>query len=370
MKPKPSLRDEKWQFLTIPAFAILLSLVAAAIIILLIGKNPLIAFQSLLQGSGLLPKDKYAAFKSMTTDLMDTLDAMTPMLLASLAVAVALKAGLFNIGVSGQMLVAGFTATVLLGYTDLPLYVAKPLVLIIGMIAGALTGALVGFLKARFNINEVVATIMLNYIILYVVSFFIQTRYIDPVSRQSRTIGEAARLTLLNVEMGSIKTRIPLAFLLALILAVVLYIFLGKTKQGFELRAVGLNSAAAHYAGIKVKRNLISAMTISGALAGLAGVTFYLGYFQSIQPRVLSSMGFDSVAVALLGNAHPLGIIFASFLITIITRGATYMSSTVGVRYEIAQLITGLVLLFSATGGYIRYQLTRRKAQRVTVEEA
>ncbi len=357
------LTNPKTQSLAISLLSIFLSLIAASIMILLVGRNPLQAFQALLQGSGFWPKENYSAYKGVLTDFLKTLDAMTPMLFASLSVAVALKVGLFNIGVAGQMLAGGFLATVVVGYSDLPSIVARPLVLIIGMLAGALLGTLVGYLKHRFNINEVVSTIMLNYIVQYIVSFFIQTNYVNPVSRQSNNIQASARLSLQNVEWGGYKMQIPLAFPLAILIAVLLHIFLQKTRLGFAIRVVGLNRRAAKYAGISVGKNILLAMFMSGALAGLAGASFYLGYYQSIQPRVLSSMGFDAVAVALLGNAHPLGIIFASLLITILSEGAVYMSSRVGVRQEIASLITGLVLLFSAMGAYIRYQIARREMQ-------
>ncbi len=358
------LRNEKWQFISIPALAILCSLLAISVIIVLVGKNPLLAFQSLLQGSGFLPKVSYSAYKGMLTDLFETLDALTPMIFAALAVAVAFKAGLFNIGVSGQMLFAGFIASILVGYSKLPALMAKPLVLLIGMISGALVGAFIGILKYRFNINEVVSAIMSNYIIQYVISFFINTSFVDPVSRQSRNISQAARLSLMNVLLGDYKMRIPLMILPALVLAVLLYIFMAKTKYGYELKAVGQNPAASRYAGINVGANVVFALTLSGALAGLAGVSYYLGYYQSIQPGTLSSLGFDSIAVSLLGNSHPIGIIFSSLLITVISRGSTYMSSTVGVRQEIASLVTGMILLFSACGVYIKFLLNRGKEQK------
>ena len=351
------LGNKKWQFISIPLFSILCSLLAISIIILIIGKNPLAAFLSLLQGSGIVPKSTYSGGKGMLTDFLDLLDALTPMLFAALAVAVAYKAGLFNIGVSGQMLIAGFMATVVVGYSGLSALVARPLVILIGIAVGALAGGLIGFLKYKFNINEVVASIMLNYIFQYVISYFINTRYIDPVSRQSTAINPEARLTLMNVELGSYNTRIPLCFLLAIAVALLLHFFIAKTKQGYELKAVGLNSMGARYAGMRVGKNLLMAMTLSGALAGLAGVTYYLGYFNSIQPGSLSSLGFDSIAVALLGNSHPIGIIFSSLLITVLSKGSTYMSSSVGVRQEVTSLVIGMILLFSACGAFIRYRV-------------
>lgn len=359
------IRNEKWQPITIPIFSILISLIAAAIVILLIGKNPFQAFFNLLQGAGIAPKPSYAGFKSQLTDFLRLLNAMTPMVFASLSVAVALKAGLFNIGVSGQMLFSGFMATVLVGYSGLDAFIAKPLVLVVGIIAGGLMGALVGWLKYKFNINEVVSTIMLNYIAQYVISFFIHMYYVDPISRQSKYISADSRLTLVNVEAFNLKMDIPLGFILAILVAVLLKFVMDKTVVGFEIKTVGLNRNAAKYAGMNVGKNIVLAMMISGALAGLAGVTYYLGYFSSIQPKVLSSVGFDSIAVALLGNSHPIGVIFSSFLISVIDQGATYMSSQSGIRQEIASVIIGLILLFSACGEYMKYKVRRLKEKDV-----
>lgn len=355
------IQNEKWQSLTIPLVSILFSLIAAAIVIILLGKNPLQVFFNLLQGAGLMPKPVYAGYKNILTDFLHLLNAMTPLVFASLAVIVALKAGLFNIGISGQMLFSGFLATILVGYSDWHPFIAKPLVLIIGMIAGGLLGSLVGFLKYRFNINEVVSTIMLNYITSYVISFFIHMYYIDPVSRQSRYITDAARITLTNVEIANLKMEIPLGFLLAIVVALILHFFLDQTVPGLEIKMVGANPNAAKYAGVHVGRNMIMAMMLSGCLAGLAGVTYYLGYFASIQPRVLADVGFNSIAVALLGNSHPIGVIFSSFLISVIDQGSTYMSSQAGIRQEIASVIIGLILLFSACSAYLKYKVNRLK---------
>ncbi len=349
--------NEKYQSITIPLFAIFISLLAGAVIIGLLGKNPLSAYQNLLQGSGLLPKPSYAGYKNILTDFTSFLNAWTPMLFASLAVAVALKAGLFNIGVSGQMLTAGFFATILIGYSDLPAPIAKPLVLIVGMIVGACVGGLIGFLKYRFNINEVVSSIMLNYIAQYVFSFFINTYFVNPVSRQSTSVSEASRLTLMDTLVGNLKMDIPLGIILAIITAFFMKFLIDRTKMGYELKAVGASPTATKYAGIHVGKNMVLAMVISGALAGLAGVTYYLGYFGSIQPKVLVSTGFDAIAVSLLGNSNPIGIIFSSFLITVISKGSTYMSSAAGIQAEIASVITGILLLFSACGAYMKYKI-------------
>lgn len=355
------LGNEERQGILIPIFAILMSLIVGAIVIAVVGKNPVNAYHNLLQGTGILPKESYAAHKGMLTDFMSFLNALTPMIFAALAVTVAFKAGLFNIGVSSQMLLAGFVATIIVGYSNMESYIAKPLVLLIGVICGAAVGGIVGYLKYRFNINEVVSCIMVNYILQYVISFFINMYYVDVVSRQSRKIADAASLTLRNVEFLGMKMEVPLGIILAIIATFGLKFILDKTKLGYEMKAVGANQKAARYAGINVGRTIVIAMLISGALSGLAGVAFYLGYNTSIQPKVLSAVGYDAIAVSLLGNASPIGSMFSAFLISIISKGSTYMSSTAGVPQEIAAVITALILLFSACGAYIKYRIKRMK---------
>ena len=356
-----TLGNEKYQFITIPVFSILVSFLVGAIVILILGKNPLQAYGNLLQGSGLWVKEKYAGGKSILTDFLSFVDYWTPMIFAALAVAVALKAGLFNIGVSGQMLAAGFIASITVGYSTLAAPIAKPLVILICLIVGSLVGGLIGFLKHKFNINEVVSSIMINYIVEYVTAFFIYTKYVDPVSRQSKNIVDAARLTLKNVQIGELKADIPLGIILAIIVTFIIKYVFDKTTFGYEIKAIGFNGHASKYAGMNVGRNLIVAMMISGGLSGLAGATYYLGYFCSMQPKVLASLGFDAIAVSLLGNSNPTGILASSFLINIINKGSTYMSSKAGLDAEIASVITGLILLFSACGAYIRYLVKKNK---------
>lgn len=355
------LGNEKHQWITIPLFAILLSLIVGAVVIAALGKDPIAALGNLLQGSGILPKPRYAGGKSMMTDFFDFMNYWTPMIFAALAVAVALKAGLFNIGISGQMLAAGFVSSVVVGYSTLSAPIAKPLVLLISIVVGALVGAIIGWLKYRFNINEVVSSIMLNYIIQYIAAFLINTYFVDPVSRQSRNVSDASRLTLMNVEIGGYKYNIPLGIILAIVVAFVIRFIFNKTTFGYELKAVGSNRKAAQYAGINVGKNMVMAMLISGALSGLAGATYYLGYFCSMQPKVLAATGYDSIAVALLGNSNPIGIIFSSFLISVIGKGSTYMSSSAGLDAEIASVITSLILLFSACGVFIQYKVKKAK---------
>lgn len=363
--------SEKAQGITIPILTIIMSLVVGGIVMIAMGKSPILAYKSLLQGAGVLPKEVYAGSKSMFTDFMNTLDLLTPMIFAALAVALAFKGGMFSIGVSGQMLAGAYVATVLVGYNEtLSPFIAKPLVILIGFIVGGLVGALIGFLKQKFNINEVVSAIMINYILLYTIGFFITKNNIDPISRQSTAITEASRLTLVNTQIGDVRANIPLGIGIAILASIGVYFLLNKTKLGYEIKSIGSNKNAAKYAGINVPKNTILTMFLSGGLAGLAGVFLYMGYFASIQPKVLSPMGFDAIAVALLGNSNPIAIIFSSLLVTIISTGSSYISSKAGVEQEIAQVITGIILLFSACTVYIKYLINKKRDENVTLKKA
>lgn len=355
----------KHQVIRISLFCLFLSLLGGAILLLILGKNPLVAYKALLQGSGLLAKAKYPGRKSQLTDFLNLLNYSVPMIFASLSVAIALKCGLFNICVSGIMVLSGFMATILVGYSDISSVLAKILVILIGVGVGALMGALIGWLKYRFNMNEVVVAIMFNYIISYVASFFIQTQFVDPITRQSIEINQNARLTLVDVEIFSLRMNITTVFILALIVVFAIKFLLDKTRFGFELKAVGVNKKASRYCGTEVGKTLIKTMIISGALAGLAGVTYYLGSYASMQPRIVPSLGFDAIAVALLGNMAPVGCFFASILVMIFESGTAYLSSRLGVLREIAALITSILLLFSASSGYFKLMANKFKSELV-----
>lgn len=350
------LDDDRTSPAALPFLSIIFTIIASSILLLVLGKNPLTAMAAFLRGSGFLPRPSYAGGQNMFTDLLSFMGILAPMLLASLAVIAALKTGMFNIGVAGQMLAAGFLAMAFVGYTGLPAIAARPLVILIGIAAGGLMGALVGFLKYRFNIHEVVSTIMFNYITSYVTGFFINSYYADIITRSSKPCTAAARLTITGISLGKLKPTLPLGLLIALAAVFITRFLLDRTTMGFELKAVGQSRDAARYAGIREGRSLVIGMLFSGILAGLAGVTYYLGYYNNIVPKTLASLGYDAIAVALLGNTSPAGAVFASVLVTIFQRGSVYMSSFVGVPKEIAQVITGILLLFSACAGFIRWR--------------
>lgn len=346
-----------------PAFysvlAIVCSLVICTIFILILGQNPFLVFISLLKGDGILPKDSYSNGIGQLTNFMSFVDAWAPMLLASLAIVVGMKAGLFNIGVAGQMLIAGYTATAIIGYSSLPALLAKPLAVLIGIIAGALTGALIGWLKARFRVHEVVSAIMINHTARYIISFLINSFHINVITRQSNPVSEASMLTLHKLPLGDITIDFPIGIILALITAAALYFILEKTTIGMEIRMIGLSGTAAEYAGINVKKVMIGTMAASGAIAGLTGVTYYMGYLSSIQPKLLSDLGFDAFTVCLVGNSSPIGVIFSSFFINIFDKGRTYMNSSTGFEPEVCDVLVSIILVFSACTPFLRTVLDR-----------
>ena len=354
------LTHEKWGGIAVPGLAIVLALITASILLLVMGKNPITAFTSFLQGSGILPKAKYGGGQGILTDLFNTMNTLAPMILASLSFIIGFKAGLFNIGIAGQMLISGFMATVIVGYSDLSSFIAKPLVALIGILTGGLVGAIIGWLKYKFNIHEVVASVMINYIISYGTGFFINSYYANMLTRSMQICSDEARLTLMNVQIGGMKCNVPLGIILAVAAAFIVKFIFDKTVFGFELKAVGNNATCAKYTGINVGRRFIFSMAFSGMLAGLAGVVYFLGTYNTILPKTLPGMGYDAIAVAMLGNASPVGAIFAAALISVFQCGSNYMSSNLGVAKEISDLITGILLMFSACGGYFRYMAQRR----------
>lgn len=345
----------------LPIVAILLSFLLASIILLIIGANPFEAITSMFQGAGIIPKARYGGGQSQISDFLKLLNNATPLIFASLGVSVALAAGMFNIGISGTMLLTGFISSVLIGYSPLPAVIARPLVIIISVILGAGAGALVGYLKYKFNINEVVQAIMFNYIYMYLTNYFIYKFFLNEHTRSSDIVNPEARLTIVDVKFGksNIELLIPLGFILMIFVAIAVRIFLSRTKSGFEIRAVGLNARCAQYAGISVKKNVILAMAISGALGGLAGCTYFLGATNTIKPELLPSTGFDAIAVCLLGGAHPIGIVLASLLISGMTTGGTYMQARTQVSTQVPALIIGIMLTFAACTGFMRFYIKK-----------
>lgn len=342
-----------------PLLAVLLAFVVGAIIILLIKDNPVETYSILLANS-------FGSAKNIGY----TLFYATPLIFTGLAVAVAFRCGLFNIGGEGQLYVASF-ATAWVGitfggtvvdvfgkqqdwsWTSLPAFLLVPLCIITAMVAGGIWGAIPGFLRAKFGSSEVINTIMLNFIGIALVSYFTQYHYKvpgDPIL-QSAPIGEAAHIPQLHEYLSFIPNDVPLniAFLIAILMCVLVYIFLWKTKWGYELRAVGQNASAAEYGGISPQKQIITAMTISGALAGMVAINEVLGYRHNYYDGFSAELGFLGIAVALLGRNHPLGVLIAALFFAVLQRGEIFVDAfTRYVSKDISMVLQAVTILFVA----------------------
>jgi ABC-type uncharacterized transport system permease subunit len=282
----------------------------------------------------------------------ESLTASSPYIITGLAVAVGFKCGLFNIGVEGQFLM-GSLAAAWVGYTfRLPLAIHLPLALVGGIIGGAIWAAIPGYLKAATGAHEVVNTIMMNYIAFRLSDWLLNG---PMMATGYRPVTPVVEQTAALPRLFADPLRFNIGFFLALLIAVFVYWLLFKTTIGFEIRAVGTNPNAAKYAGMNVTRNFILTMVISGGLAGLAGAVQVLGTDLWVGMGFSAGYGFDSLAVALLGNSHPLGVVLAALLFGTMRNGARNMQSMAGIPIDIVSIIQGLVIIFVAAPAIIRW---------------
>lgn len=285
--------------------------------------------------------------------IIGTLVRATPYVFAGLAVMLAFRCGLFNIGAEGQLLMGAlFAAAVGFGVKGLPPLIHLPLTLLGGMVAGFIWGAIPGFLRARTGAHEVITTIMLNYIAALLAGYLLNGVWKDPnplnVIAQTPKIEPSAHLPLLMPGLHS-------GVLLALLVAIGVWFFLWKTTWGFEIRTVGANSAAAAYAGIGVSRSIILAMGLSGLLAGLAGAVQVTGVNYRSTLGFNTGYGFDSIAIALLGKNSVVGVVLSAILFAALRNGATLMQFRTQISADIISVIQALILIFIAAEQIIRW---------------
>jgi len=273
----------------------------------------------------------------------------TPLILTGLSVGFAFKTGLFNIGASGQMIVGGFVA-ILIGVRGEALGSFHWIVALLGaMAAGALWAAIPGMLKAFFNVHEVISSIMMNYIGMYLVNILVVDFVYDKLRNQSMIVKDSSIIPKLGLDTLTQGSSLNGGFLIAILFAIIIYIILSKTVFGYELVACGHNQEASKYAGIKSKRNVVLAMVIAGALAGAAGGLMYLaGAGKHIRVvDVLLNEGFLGIPIALLGLSNPIGILFAAIFIAHVTMGGFYMQLFDFVP-EVIDIMIASIIYFSA----------------------
>jgi ABC-type uncharacterized transport system permease subunit len=350
-----------------PLIAVVAAFIVGGIVVWIIGDNPIQTYK-LLIGS---------AF-SWPDGIGYTLFNATPLIFTGLAVAVAFRCGLLNIGAEGQLYVAAFAAawvglkfgspdpanTVVSQFAHLPWFLLLPLCCIAAIAAGAIWGGIPGVLKARFGSHEVINTIMLNFIAVALLSYFTQYHFKIPgdAIMQTAPISPSANLPTLGRFIPGLPARIPLnlAFILAILACILVYVFLWKTKWGYEMRATGANPSAAEYGGVSIRKQIILAMAMSGGLAGMVGINEVLGYRHRYYDGFSANYGFVGIAVALLGRNHPVGVFLAAILFAILLRGGIFVDAfTMHVSKDIVDMLQGIVIIFVAAEAMFRGPLKK-----------
>jgi general nucleoside transport system permease protein len=340
--------------------SVLLGLIAGGILMLFIGSNPIEGYSFLLQG----------ALKNIER-IGNTLATATPLIFTGLSVAFAFRTGLFNIGASGQMLIGGLCATAIGLTMDLSRPILLILMIIVGFIGGALWAFIPGLLKARFNVHEVVSTIMMNWVAYWTVYYVVPGYFKgDFLETESRKLPESATLRFSFITDLFGGSYINLGLFLAAIVAIIVAFIINKTTLGYELKAVGFNRHAAEYAGMRVNRNIVLSMLISGGLAGLGGVVLYTGNASSIQIGILPTQGYDGIAVALLGANSPAGVFFAAILFGILYSGTGFMNAMTEIPPELANTIIAIIIYFAATSVLIERLINKTQKRRANGKDA
>lgn len=357
--------------------ALLLALVVSSILLIALNADPIAAYQAMLDG----------AFGTENATA-ETLVKATPILFVAIGITVAFRGGMINIGGEGQMIagaLAGTTVALILGPMNADPEFAAPDVLVIalsligGFLAGALYGGLAGFLKAYFDVNEILSTIMLNQIAVQMMNFLLNGVLLDPESAGINNIPKTARLVAsaqlprLSIPIGDpaifARTRLHWGLLIAIVLAVIVFIFLWRTSLGYKIRAVGESERASRYAGISVKRQMMFSMFLAGGFAGLAGVVQVLGLQYRLQTDgspagFTGSAGFNGIVAALFGGLNPIGAIPASAFFGGLLVGAQKMQREVGVPASLITAVNGLIVVFVVSSEIF---IRRRARQRVQV---
>ncbi|MCL1602221.1 MAG: ABC transporter permease [Actinomycetia bacterium] len=349
------------QAMIVPVLAVLTALIIGAVIIALTdvdtlplwGSDPAEAFRLTMDGIFNAFKALFLGSLGSPRAISETLFAATPLILAGLAVAVGFQAGLFNIGVNGQMLIGGMAALWVGFSLDLPAIVLIPLALAAAIVGGAFWAGIAGLLKAKTGAHEVITTIMLNFIALFLVDYLLKSSIYqapgrnDPISRPANVAAQFPRL------LGD--HRLQIGFLVALAAVAFVWWLMYRTTMGFEFRAVGFNPDGGRYAGMSVAWVYVSVMAVSGALAGLAGANQILGLepYRGIS-NFSGNIGFDAIALALLGRSHPVGVLFAGLLFGALKAGGREMQGAAGIPIDLVLVLQALIIVMIAAPELVR----------------
>jgi simple sugar transport system permease protein len=345
----------------LPLLAMLAALLIGAVVLLILNVNPLTAYASIFTG----------VFGNMS-GFTQSLVKATPLLLVGLGICIAFRASMINIGGEGQIILGALAATAWsLAFRTWPGWILLPTTLIASFLAGSLWGFVPGLLKARFRVNEILTTVMMNAIALQLMNMLVRGPLIDPAGvaaatylPQSERLPESVWLVRLIPQ-----TLLHSGAIIAVILAVLVYIFLWRTTIGFRIRAVGLNPDASRYAGVNVPAYQALSMTLAGGFAGLAGAVEVMGVHHRLLEGITSGYGFSGIVAALFGGLHPLGLIPASWLFGSLLVGADKMQRAVQVPSALIDTLLGLVVLFVVGSAYISRRWAARRALVTTKTE-
>lgn len=350
--------------------SILLGFIVGAIVLLIAGFNPLEAYWVILKG--IFSRPKYIAYVIIYS---------TPLIITGLSVAFALRTGLFNIGAEGQFIVGAIAAGMAGYFIKLPMLIHVPVCILAAAFAAACWGGLAGYIKAKFGVHEVISTIMLNWIAFYLSNWVVTLNAFGKQGTgKSHVIQETARIDILghwkiseagiafiraNKFWGDIlKTPLNIGFIIAILLAILMWYVLNKTTLGYELRGVGYNPHAAEYGGINVKKSVVTSMFIAGGLAGIAGGLQVMGVSHRIAKlAVMEGYGFDGIAVSLIGNNTGAGSVFAGVLFGALKYGGSKIQDAMDAPTEIISIMVGTIILFIAMPNLIRLILLTRKGR-------
>ena len=345
----------------LPVLATLAALSVGAIMLLILRVNPGEAYGALWEG----------AFGSPNA-MAETLVKATPLLLVGLGICIAFRASVINIGGEGQMIVGGIVATQIgLTFTDWPGWLVIIFAMLVGFLGGAIWGGIPGLLKAYFRVNEILSTVMMNAIAVQLMNYMLRGPMIDPAQAEKASkIPQTARLIEAFRFPRLAPTRLHIGFLIAVILAILVYILLWRTTLGYRIRAVGQNPHASRYGGIRVRRRIVTALLLSGAFAGLAGAIQVYGVnYRMITDGSASgftgSAGFNGIVAALFGQLHPLGAIPASIFFGALLVGANKMQRVVQIPSALITAMNGLVVVFVVSSEIWR---KRRQRQRLSID--
>lgn len=369
VKVEPYIADRKTQ-LYVTAISILGAVLGASLLLIMVGANPLKAFGAMFSGAFGTP-DAWAAGEFY--QLSETLVKMIPVLLMTLSVLVAFRMRFWNIGMDGQFAMgAAAAAGVALFGKDLipwlPDFLVLPLMFLAALLAGAAWAAISAGLKLRFHVNEIISTLMLNYIAVLLVEYLYFGPWQDP---QGMGFPGTAPFEAF-ARMPRLFGRVHPGLILGLVLALVLWFWLDRTPRGFEIKMTGLNPRAAEYSGIHLIRNTLLVMLVSGAIAGLAGMGEVSGLAYRLQQGVLSSYGNTAIIVAWLARLQIVPAVFISFLISALLVSGEQVQITLGLPASIAQVLQGLILFIFLLGDFFmryRVSLVQRKMVKALQEE-